>query len=488
MSKASLPKNRKPPTNKTTQQRDEKINPNQLTTPEPLRTQIMEAFTTAADPYGNWRSPKTRMNAWRSIQLFDQWLTETNTQTVNVETVENWEDWMAEKWEIRYRLQSHVYEILKQPTWGPEVANAANRPQRSRPEPSGKVISYTDNELEHIITLATAVFTEAEQRIQHNMEEIQKNTPHGQALTEGINRITTKQQHPAHKLRAATLHHVTLNRSEATAALTLLCAETGLNTGPLTNLQTPENHIDNGYIVRVTKNRRKAGSRQHTEIFPNTGPNSSGDIYQRILKATQPARDIATQTNQPHANKLAIFTNHLTGEINDPAALAESWFITWVEINNRAHHYQQTPAVPVSVQRIRRTYLVRNKTPNQHNQATLENTYLMREPRILKELQNVTLAGAANARTWALTTQNTTPPPMKAHIDPHNKPRCAIMLHELEQFRGTSTSEQWGRAADIHKEIRNALNGHNENEQRQARMAATPEDHQHAHKLIQEQQ
>ena len=114
----------------------------------------------------------------------------------------------------------------------------------------------------------------------------------------------------------------------------------------------------------------------------------------------------------------------------------------------------------------------------------------MREPRILVEAQTTALAGAANARRWALTSSavNRSELPETAEIDAGNVPRSAVMLRELEEFRGTSTVEQWASVAGVFNAIRGALAGCSEIELRQARAAATPEDHLHAHKLIEEHQ
>jgi hypothetical protein len=202
-----------------------------------------------------------------------------------------------------------------------------------------------------------------------------------------------------------------LTMPETAALAVLLVCDQGWNRSVLDVMTVPDDTPGAGedgldiYRAGIVKRRRPARARYSSANLADTGPRSSGRLIRQAIEATESARITLAALGTPTDRLLVSRRDQFRGR-QDMFCLGAppgDSMRRWAAGDGLAD--PDGKPLQVSLRRLRRTVQVLiRREPAQNSQQTHESAYVLRDPAILPEAEQVTVQGLTDAVSHARAT------------------------------------------------------------------------------------
>ncbi|RKS70669.1 hypothetical protein BZB76_5144 [Actinomadura pelletieri DSM 43383] len=399
-------------------------------------------FERLAGPDRNWRAAATCRTGYKVIRAFLRHVADLDhpPEKAGEITPAVWASWRLSRPDtVHGRVGISVTRqwLPHVPGIAAETIAVAGRRIPKRPDPTEA--AYTREEFERIRAVAAVTFNSALTRIRQGRAHLGRwhageFAPRsadwliGEALdsvlrTGDVPRGRRQQRTVlARYVRACggraaeqTWGRLLLTLQEAYALAVLLICDQGWNRAVLDQMPVPDDAPgmgENGleiYRTEIYKRRRPAHLRYSSANLVDHGPGSAGRLMRQAIEATEPARLTLELLGRP-TDRLLISrraTDAGPGKgvfhLGVPNQLVQR---QWATRSGLVEDLSDgTAAFTVSLRRLRRTVqvLVRRE-PAQNTPATHESVYLLRDPAVRDELEQIVVRGLTDAAAHAAAT------------------------------------------------------------------------------------
>lgn len=392
-----------------------------------MRLELAQLFEAKVRPTGTWRNLPTSKQGWESMLLFTRWLAEQDRAPSRLGEIDaaTWMRWRLSRPDTKGARASmrSVARILRASV---NVPDTTKREMARRVQsPQTDETAYSDDELRRITVAARRIFRQAERRIRTNqahlaayragefepgsdanllgelLEHVERNGD--VPVSAQVRRVSTRYVSSSHLrvLGSASAEHtwkrLFLDRTEITAVMVLIAVQEGWNFTSILELPVPTRSPDPGgvlvYRIELEKRRRERPNRYETRTIIDSGPQSSGRLFTRVLRVTEPARTLRAAHGRPVTNLLAYRVSGSSRTV-DPVDLISDRRSPNIDAEQRALFGDGL----LNFRRIRKTINVRRlREPNQNTRATHDSVYVLRDPHTHGENEPLIAKGVEGA-------------------------------------------------------------------------------------------
>lgn len=403
----------------------------QLPLPTQFQQDLATVFAARANPTGEWRNIPSSKQGWWCVRAFARWLATQERVPTGVADLDGatWQRFrLARVGGTTAEVRSvRIVRMLLLET-GLLTATARREVLTRIPRDKPNEGSYSDEELREVIVAAKRVFRVARDRIRANLEHLRRyrdgefeEGSKGHELGRALEIIATqgdvprmwgwKERAPEAWARRAvgggnrdrTWKRLYLDDGEVMAALVLLSCKEGWNETTIQELKVPE-RIGGGssqpmYRVELEKRRRRTPHRYETRTLTDTAPDTTARLLGQIIEVTQPARDLLAAHGQPTDRLLISHRTRLSTVVSE-------MFQTGLSDHSRDNFAKRSGGTSVNTRRIRKAVNSRHRRePNQNNRTTHDSVYVLTDPHIIEESEDLIALGVARAIAHAETVE-----------------------------------------------------------------------------------
>jgi hypothetical protein len=411
--------------------------------PRELLVACAAGFERLAGPNRCWRAAATCENSYKAIRAFVQYLDglERPPARAGDITAAVWASWRLSRPGTVYGRA--CIRVTRQwlphvPGLSAETATAAARRIPKNPDPTEA--AYTRPQYERIKATAASTFNTALVRIREGHAHLARwqageFTPGSRdwLLGEALDSVLRTGDVPlarrthrtilARYIRACggrspeqTWGRLILTMPEAYALAVLLICDQGWNRAVLDAMPVPDDAPSVGedgldiYTTGIYKRRRPAHLRYSSANLVDNGPDSTGRLLRRAMEATKPARVALSRLGEPTDRLLVSRRVNDAGSGRGRFCLGvpkQASMRQWTRHTGLAAELADEDGAPfqVNLRRLRRTVqvLVRRE-PTQNSAATHESVYLLRDPAVREEFEQIITQGLTDAAAHAQVT------------------------------------------------------------------------------------